>query len=577
MVKPRIGELSFELLLGGMLLAFVVVMLMLPSVTFLAGYRLTPWHFPVSLVIVYVTVLVYSRKGNLTRYFKAIGAHLALVASAVFAASVTYDTSYDGQAYHQETVYQLKNGWNPAREIPPDSVSYAIWINHYAKGAELSSAVIYGFTDRIESGKATNILLAVAGFFLCVCALTAATPLSRYKVLLLSAFAALNPVTITQLFSFCIDGQLASLLLCLASACCLVFAEASRTNLVLLGLSMLMVINIKFTGVPFVGIFIIGLFAIMVFRRRTNDLKRTALCVAIAGAAAIGIAGYNPYVKNSLSKGHPFYPLMTASGKPAVDIFIMNTPVSFREKNRFEKFFISIFSHTENVSAYPATSPRLKIPFSVDRMEIRDAVLPDTRIAALGPFFCGIFLLAVGLVVGELVRVKSLPGITYMLYALTILAVSIFIVSEAWWARLVPQLWLVPLLFILLLELASLSPLSRRIKSILYLALFFNIGLSLLSIPKNIVQTIFLRYQLAEMRASRSPVLVNFGFLPASRTRLREAGINYREVTAFPAEKNESWLACSSTRYRIGPTAVSKEPRYIGLLRKIPGADLRTY
>ncbi|MBK8142070.1 MAG: hypothetical protein IPK57_14595, partial [Chitinophagaceae bacterium] len=131
--------------------------------------------------------------------------------SAILIAGFFYDTSADGLVYHQETIYQLKTGWNPVNKILPDSVNQAIWINHYAKGAEIPQASIYSMTNRIETGKATNIILLAGSFFLTASALSVFGRLTMRKVLLLSGLLVLNPVTINQLFTYYVDGQLACL------------------------------------------------------------------------------------------------------------------------------------------------------------------------------------------------------------------------------------------------------------------------------------------------------------------------------------------------------------------------------
>ena len=82
-----------------------------------------------------------------------------------------YDSTADGNTYHKLAVGALKNGWNPLYQdvedfnkdegnpfnIYKDNVNVN-WVDHYARGTETFGAVVYAFTDNIESGKVYNLL-----------------------------------------------------------------------------------------------------------------------------------------------------------------------------------------------------------------------------------------------------------------------------------------------------------------------------------------------------------------------------------------------------------------------------------
>lgn len=58
------------------------------------------------------------------------------------------------------------------------------------------------------------------------------------------------------------------------------------------------------------------------------------------------MVGYAPYVKNTITKGHPFYPLF---GKEKIDIITSNQPYDFQEKGTIEKFMTSMFAKCSNI------------------------------------------------------------------------------------------------------------------------------------------------------------------------------------------------------------------------------------
>ena len=85
----------------------------------------------------------------------SIGVAFIIVIVSYYLAITYFDISYDGQGYHQETIYLLKNGWNPIYE---DSHAFRSWVNHYQKGNEIIQANIYLLTTKIEAGKMINVL-----------------------------------------------------------------------------------------------------------------------------------------------------------------------------------------------------------------------------------------------------------------------------------------------------------------------------------------------------------------------------------------------------------------------------------
>jgi len=87
---------------------------------------------------------------------------------------------------------------------PRDTVNY-VWINHYAKGAWLRAAAVQALSGQLEQGKAFGPLLMVAAALLVFAA--AAAAVGRWRAGILAALAALNPVSVCQILTFYVDGQ----------------------------------------------------------------------------------------------------------------------------------------------------------------------------------------------------------------------------------------------------------------------------------------------------------------------------------------------------------------------------------
>ena len=83
---------------------------------------------------------------------------LGSVAGAVF----VYDSSFDGQIYHQDAVVQLHAGWNPFYDPAAPS---SPWVRHYPKAPWMIAAFLYEFIPRIEVGKAANAIAFFASLF----------------------------------------------------------------------------------------------------------------------------------------------------------------------------------------------------------------------------------------------------------------------------------------------------------------------------------------------------------------------------------------------------------------------------
>lgn len=119
-----------------------------------------------------------------------------------------------------------------------------------------------------------------------------------------------------------------------------------------------------------------------------------------------------------------------------------NAPANFIGHNRFRTFLISNLSRTQDaVAPHKAQFSRL---WPVPWQDFRN-VNVDTRVAGFGPLSPWILLGSVLLCGWMLIR-RWKAGAAAQLIAAALL-VTVFVNPEPWWARYVPQLWLVPFVF----------------------------------------------------------------------------------------------------------------------------------
>ncbi|SEK61933.1 hypothetical protein [Parapedobacter koreensis] len=516
--------------IGFQLIGVLVLTLLLSSLTLLVGAQVGAWQFPLAVLICLVGVVAtaktaHERKRDLLVYRVAVP--LLLIVFSIGIANSFYDVSHDGQAYHQETLIQLKAGWNPYWDGPlPERVNQAIWISHYAKGMELIQSAIYCAIGSIEAGKATNILLWLGSFFLVLSLLCQFQWHSFFKKLVVSALLASNPVVINQLLTYYVDGALASLLLCLLATFFFIARGGIATKEVyfLYAAVFVLAFNVKFTAVVYVALFTAMFIGWLVIHRNWGAMKKVIGVSAVAVTLAV-VAGYNPYVTNTVGYGHPFYPLM---GPNKVDIMTANLPVSFDEKSGSEKFFISLFSHTDNVMLDNGRVPKLKIPFTFNKTDIASAPKVDVRIGGFGPLFSGILLLAIVLFGILVVKFHGGRLVRNMGYLLLVLVLSVVIIPESWWARYVPQLWFIPLVILLAADAVQPNRL-RWFNRSLYILLLLNVGFTLTGILWNLAVTSRINYQLRVLKSANEPIVVQWGSASSNRARFWENDIPYIE------------------------------------------------
>jgi len=543
-----------SLLLGAILLAFPAAVLITAALSFAIRIPITPYHLSIAAAAAAVFAWFAARAlfPGRTLLFFAAGLAASAVLFLLFLAvgGYFYDLTYDGQAYHQETIYMLKQGWNPFYDEPLAlPTGHSIWSNHYAKAPEICAAVLYAMTGHIEQGKAFNFVLIAASFFLSLGALKSAN--FRYcTAWIFALILALNPVAVYQMLGDYVDGQLASLLLCMMALAFLLFREFSGLLLGVFVLAIVLTVNNKFTAVGYAAVMCAGLVAALYMSEKFGAMKKTAAASLAGAILGLVVIGFNPYVTNTLRNGHPFYPL---AGEGSRDVVAPFTPSSFRTMNRIQSALVSYFSKSaENSSSRISTD--LKVPFTFTGEELAKFSEPDVAIGGFGPLFGGTLLL--GLLIALLGLRYSLSRTLVVLGALLIVLISVFINPAAWWARYVPQFWAVPVLLALL----GLSLPGKRLVHGISWAVAAALALNVLLVAySNISQTAAWNRQLkagmaeAKSAAAVQPVPVSFTYTWANRARFEEWGIRFREVPAPPSCTKPLTLKRTGTTVCLSP------------------------
>jgi len=334
-------------------------------------------------------------------------------------------------------------------------------------------------------------------------------------------------VAICQILTFYVDGQMASLLLCLLALCYLGVVEESAWVSLLLFEAAVLLIEVKFTGLVYVTLLLAGYLGFLAWKKL--PIRKPLYVTFLAVGLGTCIFGINPYVFNTVRNGHPFYPFFGHGRFPKI-IMTFTTPPQFLEQNRITNLGASIFSQSR---AWPIEST-LKAPWQVSGEEWEAFENPDVLVGGFGPLYAAALVLALGFLAWGIGR----GGGVHMVAAavMLILVASVLPVSACWWARYSPQVWLLPMVALAPFGSAEAKPLPRRLASVVLLISAVNVGgIAGVNFRANLKATHDVADSLDDLR-SHAPFKVAFGYFHSNRFRLQEAGIPFIE--------DESRLKC---------------------------------
>ena len=523
-MKNKVQRITYGI--GLLLFLFPVTLFSIATLWLILGFDINAILFPLSLFIAaLVFYLVLNSEGYTKQTFLGILVFVTGLSVFLFALSGHfYDFSFDGQWYHQDAIILLKNGWNPFYDLPIlDEIASgknANYINCYPKAPWTISACLYATTGAIEYAKFYQLVLLAASFFFSIHYTLRWFPLSVVSASLLSFVIAFSPVVVGQSLSFYVDGQVAIFtLLTLYFVCDWITNFEKKVLLVLLGLCLIYLANIKFTGLIYSLVFLFFAFSWVFWKDRGSALKML-LSLSVVMTLAIFVFGYPTYGTNILHKDHPFYPIMGKNNE-GKEIASSQYPLNFFGKNRFEKFYLASFA-LPNYTA-PKTHP--SIPKELFTSNVVKASLPYYRnhqpveMSALGPLQAELLVLLLPLFLLSFFFYRK-SWIYILFFGLV---TSCVIQPECWNYRYVPQLLYIYLLVILPVLLSK----YRLIKFYGYLLLLgFMISFMFAHIQYyqwNVEKTALLNKSFAALK--NKPYHLKKGWMMSFGVKLEERGL----------------------------------------------------
>lgn len=443
-------NLYFSLLTG----FFVIFFLSFSG--FLFGLPVSAAYLVAGAVVSSAVLAVFSLKDGMKPLTVAglLLIQWAVVCLALSAGFYVLDYSYDGQSYHMSTVFLLDRGWVPVSEsafsfmqenFPDLENDYFLWTDVYVKFVEIFGACLARLTGTPETGKCINLLFAFMTFNYAVYVLPRLLcRLTRGTVWVLAFFLIWNPVAAYQMFTYYVDGVMYYSFVMLLLSVLDMEATAGKKILPFCSavFSAVILSNVKFLGFIYAGMILGGYFIYLIVLKRKVESKKVFLC-GTAIVCLVIVSGINPYFTNVRQGNNLLHPFV---GQNKVDPFYLQRPDRFEGKNQLYNLAVSTFAASYNSLTGAQEKIRLKIPFTTPdgETEFTDS---DMRAGGFGWYWSGILLISLFLCFG--LHFENTQQKRLFLLVMGILLSSVILNPESWWARLVPQLWAVPV-FILI-------------------------------------------------------------------------------------------------------------------------------
>jgi len=523
---------------------------------------LLSWHFSGAqslcvggTALLAVMAVAFRRLGPQATFQAGVTAAICALVSLGLA-SIVKDYSYDGQRYHQQAVLALAGGWNPLRDEPLQGAN-SLWINGYAKGPWTWSAAWLDATGNIEMGKSLHVWLSASAGLLAYGALLRLPALGRAAAWWIAVLAAANPVLLYQWPTHMNDSLVGSLLLALASQSARLALSPSGGSRAAYGwlaaaLALALLPTVKSSGMAYGLLVCVAAWAVALVARRLDLLRAVTLLAAASLLPAALLLGWNPYVTNTLRHGHPFYPL---AGAANVDIITGNSPAGLQEAGRVGQWLGSLFSESHSElgdSNQPAFRP--KWPGVVTGQELaRFSSKTDMRIGGFGPWFSLGLVLAMVAAAAAAARATSRAMFCAAALAVAILALTLAF-PEPWWARYVPQMYLLPLVLVAaVLAIAGRGVWTRKLAVSALVVLSLNaLAVAGTFAAGAAVRELDLRTQVASLAALSSadrPLAVSLGEEPSLGLRLSASAVHWR--LAGERETCGQWVTLHQSGVRI--------------------------
>jgi len=524
------------------------------------------WVAPTALVLALLAGDRLGRRAGLApqRRLWASGITLGVMGFSLAFSAWYFDLSWDGEWYHQAGIYAIARDWNPLADPMRGFIShFELWVRHYAKGPWYVAAAIYDTTGLIEMGKCPT-LLAWAAMGLAVFAAALDWGLRPRHAAAVALVVALNPVIMSELTSYLVDGIMIGFLVVAVAA---VFSGFRRPQPVVVwvgGLATIVCINAKFTGLVFLGFVFAAAWIWCALQRREWLRRYTGWVVLTLLVATVGF-GYNPYVTNTIHRHQPFYPVLGSAEFPSLTtqgregILRYETPKNLLGHNRLYRLAYATFGRPGNAPYGGMRDAELMWPFTARWADLFFYRYHEARVAGFGPWFSGALIIAFGLG-GWLLFQPGRGRWVALLVALTTVSSLVF-TRHLWWPRYGPQFWLLPIVPVLFVFAGTTSRWAHRVAWALTVLLVVNAAIVAgVRMKWETLATLTLRRQLTELSQPGVEIEISPQYFEIGvPERLKAWGVHFQTRPRNAIRNGEILMSVvdrypGAVRYRILPS-----------------------
>ncbi len=531
-----------------LLLSIICVTHLSVTITYLFNCALSVLLFPLSVIsaigltFLFTDLLGIEKKTLITSTIVSL---IALIGS-LLVASFYFDLSWDGQWYHQAAVYNLAETWNPIYKpmATPDGLNHTS-ILHFPKNSWYFAAAVTRVFDTVEAGKAYTFIALFAAFG-AVYSFCRDLRLPVWRSLIFTALVLLNPVVWSEITSYLNDGAIYLFLVIYLASIVSWLQNRKSVHALMATMAICCLVNIKFTGLVFT--LIASSFVLIYILLQKRSLIKSFLLINLkAGLLAIVVFGFNPYITNLINRGNLLYPLMGSKQFPGVldkevdDNEAYETPKNMQGKSLPTRLIYANFGYPGNAPYNGEDNARLSNPFTTPAKSWSAYHFQETRVSGFGPYFGVLLLLsAIGLLGSSIIWKNSrLPVLIFFVGLCCCISIS----KHFWWPRLIPMLWLFPLLPVLLFwkfqakrDITNGSRRRRLVNGIFsLLAVFIGVNgliVAVIHMRWETASSIRLRSELKQIRDARRPIEIDYGwFKRATEEKLDHWNIKYTPST----------------------------------------------
>ncbi len=520
------------------ILFWIIFTLVFINLGFLFGFTISILSLPLSYIL-YVTIWSIIKFKKTKKKITNSYVTLAILTPLIFFFILwgfghTFDSSYDGQSYHQSAVIELSNGWNPWYQsaLPVKLIEAEPFVIGYPKALWILQSSIYKlFPFHINAATVTNLIITIIAFIF-VYRLLIRLKLSRNWAIVITLLAVVQTELIQVFFSFMADGfGYEATLIALSSLMLVIVERDKKWSLCTFFSSLLLLAGTKYSNLYVFGLLclVCTVYLIKIIRRHVY-LVNIIVIFLIVGLIILWV----PYGRNLMTYGSLFYPSNLKWAKD--DLSVQNTPKNLKDANKFVLLFYGIYSQAQTASAADSDKnvAKLKLPFTTTLEEINITDNFQGRVGAAGVFFSGLFTISIIIYFDLLTLKKSLTNRKAFYTLSTLIGLTIvvaFVNPVPNELHYLPIFALIPVYLLvscLLIFKEKQHSLVRKGIIVFTILISANVLFKLIpSIVSRINETNMVTREMAEMRDSHKIYQVHAKSFYSSYIRLQEYGVRF--------------------------------------------------